>query len=515
MKQHRDETLYFNELLQSLTTDGRLFYAGRLLQRAARLFPEQRGLIFKDHVMTYRELYQRVLAFAVVLKSKGVVPRDRVIICFENSPEFYIAYYAVWHLGAIVAPINTFLKEVELSHIINDAQPRLIVTSSDRVELFKKTNVTPLPEILSEGDMANVNLAGQAGEPIDLEPDEMAALLYTSGTTGLPKGVMLSSRNIMTNILQGVARIQIGYEERILGVLPLFHVFAQNVCVWSTMFVGATIILVPKIERRHILEGFEHKPTGFMGIPALYGLLCMLKTVPLGSVKFFISGGDALPDKIRSYFSLLYRRKICNGYGLTETSPIIAVDFDDVAQPTGTIGKPVVGVQCQLRNEQGQSVAQGQVGELWVKGDNIMLGYYKAPEATAQVLQDGWFNTGDVMYMDESGKLVVTGRTKDTIKHKGFNIYPAEIENVIMSHPNVMRVGVVGKQDNTHGEVPVAFVQLRQEEAGVAEALRVLCDQHLATYKVPREFICSVDEIPVTATGKVDKKVLRKKLNAQ
>ncbi len=514
MKHRKNEQIYFQELVQSITTSGRLLYAGRLLQRAAQLFGQQPAIIFKDTPISYQDLYRRVLSFAAVLQKHNVQPRDRVVMCFENSPEFYIAYYAAWHVGAVVAPINTFLKEVELTHIINDAQPKLIITSSDRVELFKKTTVESLPPILTETDMP-IDGSEQAGEPIDLEPDEMAALLYTSGTTGLPKGVMLSSRNIMINILQGVARFQIGQGEKMLGVLPLFHVFAQNVCLWSAIFIGATVILVVKIERRPILDGFAHQPTIFMGIPALYGLLCLLKTVPLDSVKFFICGGDALPDKIRAYFSLLYRRSICNGYGLTETSPILAVELDDVAEPTGTIGKPVEGVLCELRDEKGAVVSAGYMGELWVKGDNVMLGYYKAPEATADVLKDGWFNTGDVMYFDTDGKLVVTGRTKDTIKHKGLNIYPAEIENVIMSYANVMRVGVVGKEDTTHGEVPIAFVQLRQEQPGIDLVLRDLCQQHLATYKVPKEFRCTVAEIPVPATGKVDKKVLRKQLKAE
>lgn len=513
MKQHKNESVYFQELLKSVTTNGRMFYAGRLLHRAAQMFGDETGLIFKGVSISYRTLYQRASALSAILKKHNVKPRDRVIMCFENSPEFYIAYYAVWQAGAVIAPINTFLKEVELSHIINDAQPTVIITSSDRVELFKKTNVSNLPPLLTEADMPQ-EVPVSYDEPIDLESDEMAALLYTSGTTGLPKGVMLSSRNIITNILQGVSRLQIGHHERMLGVLPLFHVFAQNVCVWSCLFVGATVIIVPKIDRHALLDGFAQKPTGFIGVPALYGLLCLMKTVDLGAVKYFVSGGDALPDKIRSYFSLLYRRKICNGYGLTETSPIIAVDFDDVAQPTGTLGLPVEHIAYEIRDEQGRALPAGSIGELWVKGDNIMLGYYNAPEATAQVLKDGWFNTGDMMYIAPSGKLVITGRTKDLIINKGINIYPPEIENIIMSHPNVIRVAVVGQLDEASGEVPVAFVQLRTAQEGIEAALHALCVQHLASYKIPRSFRCSTEDLPMTATSKVDKKVLRKLLQS-
>ncbi len=510
MKPKIDEQTYYNELRDALTHDGKLLYAGRLLERGAKKFGKLPLLIYKDAVITYEDLYKRASAFSKVLKEKGLKPRDRVIICFENSPEFYIAYFGVWQAGGVIAPINTFLKERELAHIIKDAQPTFIITSQDRVELFKKADGDNLPPILTPDDMPEPSDAFKPDEPIDLDENEMAALLYTSGTTGVPKGVMLSSKNIMTNVLQGAACLQLGYQERLFGVLPLFHVFAQNACVWSVIFLGATVILVPKIDRRYILSALKHKPTVFFGVPALYGLMCLLKTASFDSVRFFVSGGDAMPDKIRSYFSLIYRRKICNGYGLTETSPLISFEWDDVAQPTNVLGKPAIDMDVEIRDEKEERpVPHGQIGELWVKGDNVMLGYYNAPELTQKVLKDGWFNTGDTMYVNEKGKLVMTGRTKDLIIHKGLNIYPQEIENVIMSHPNVIRTGVIGKQDDA-GEVPIAYVQLRQEKEGMERALRELCTQQLAPYKVPRSFICQTEDLPVTPTGKVDKKVLRK-----
>lgn len=506
-----DESKFFEQLKNRLTTNGSLLYAGRLLERGAAEFGDLEALIFNDESITYRQLYRRAAALAIYLKEKGLQSRDRVIICFENSPQFYLAYYAVWQVGGIVAPVNTFLKEKELAHIIHDAKPKCIITSPDRVALFEKADGEELPPIYTSEDMPEPSSDFKPDASIDLDENEMCALLYTSGTTGLPKGVMLSSKNIMTNILQGIARLQIGYKERLFGVLPLFHVFAQNVCVWAAPFIGATVILVPKIDRRQILTALKHKPTGFFGVPALYGLICLLKTAPLDSVKFFVSGGDAMPDKIRAYFELLYRRKICNGYGLTETSPVLAFEGNDIAQPTNTLGSPLQGVMIQIRDEEGNSLPKNQIGELWVKGDNVMLGYYNAPEATEKVLKDGWFNTGDMMYLSDEGRLIITGRTKDLIIHKGINIYPQEIENVIMTHPNVIRVGIVGEQDEAHGEVPIAYVQLREEKEGIEQALRTLCVQQLAPYKIPRSFHCQINELPLTATGKVDKKVLRKK----
>ena len=369
----------FDQLYQTVLRNDKLMFAGRLLQRAVQEHGDTVALIFQDKRITYKKLYALASALSVKIVEKyGLKPRDRAIICFENSPEFYVAYFAAWQAGLIVAPVNTFLKEKELSYIIADAQPAIILTSSDRIELFEKTE-SSLPPIVTERDMNDVDELAEIKDTIvDLDPEELAALLYTSGTTGTPKGVMLSSKNIMTNVLQIASLLEKPADERILGVLPLFHSFAQNTCVWSSIFYGITIILVPKIERRHILEGLQHKPTVFLGVPALYGLLCLMKTAPLDSVRIFVCGGDALPDKIRSAFALVYRRKLVNGYGLTETTPVLAANLDDETVPAGNVGRPLVGVSCAIRDEHGADLTQGKIGVIWVKGDNIMLGYYKA-----------------------------------------------------------------------------------------------------------------------------------------
>ena len=515
----QEEQILFNKLRSVVTKNGKFMYVGRILQFAVARYADLVALIYRDQKITYRELYARACAFSKTLREHGIKPRDRVLMCFENSPEFYISYYAIWHAGAVVVPLNTFLREKELAHIVEDSEPKIIVTSTDRVDLFKKGGVT-LPPILTEKDMGLDNPVSDtmpadavpADDIIDLEPDELAALLYTSGTTGLPKGVMLSTKNIMTNMLQGISRLDVVDGDNVFGVLPLFHVFAQNACVWLSIFLGTSVIVVPKIERRYILEGLKHKPTIFLGVPALYGLMCLFKTAPLSSVRLFVSGGDALPDKVRMAFGMIYRRKICNGYGLTETSPVICTELDDETAPTSNVGRPMVGISILIRDEQGNELPQGAIGILWVKGDNVMLGYYNAPEMTKKILKDGWLNTGDLAYIDHQGKVIITGREKDLIIHKGMNIYPQEIENVILSHPNVIRVGVVGRQEDAVGEVPIAFVQLRKTKSGIELALRQLCNQHLAPYKIPRDFICVTKDLPTTATGKVDKKVLRKRM---
>ena len=506
----RNEEFSFQRLYNESLYNGKLMFAGRLLWRAAQFNGEGTALIYQDKHISYKMLYAQACAFRKkILQRYAIKPRDRAIICFDNSPEFYVAYFALWQHGVVVVPVNTFLKEKELAHILHDAQPALIVTSSDRITLFEKTECV-LPEIMTEKDMqAEYYDVSNQDDIIDLEPEELAALLYTSGTTGLPKGVMLSSQNIMTNVLQIASLLGISHQERLLGVLPLFHSFAQNTCIWASLFYGVTIILVPKIERAYIMNALQHKPTVFLGVPALYGLLCLMKTAELDSIRLFVSGGDALPDKIRAGFSLLYRRKICNGYGLTETSPVISVNLENATAPTNNVGKPLHAIQCAIRDEAGNDLPVNTIGVIWVKGDNVMLGYYHAPEATELVLKNDWFNTGDLGYKDSNGALVITGRQKDLIINKGFNIYPQEIENIILSHPNVLRVGVIGKPDGDGGEIPIAFVQLRTTQAHIEKDLRALCKSHLAAYKIPRKFICDTKDLPMTATGKIDKKILR------
>jgi long-chain acyl-CoA synthetase len=512
----KDEKDYFDAMWAVIDGGGKLLSLGGILSWAMKHFPENIALIYNDRQMPYKELYWRASLFSSTLREKGIKPRDRVLLFFENSLEFYVGYFGIVQTGAVIAPLNIFLHENELEHIIKDSMPTCVVTHSTHVELFTKHGHQNSVKILTEQDMNLIDPVPQEVVPFDvypLAPDEMAALLYTSGTTGLPKGVMLSSKNIMTNLVQAMARFNLRSCQRVFGVLPLFHSFAQNTCVWASMFTGSTVIVVPKIERRYIFDGLKHKPTLVLGVPALYGLFCLMKNAPFSDVHYFASGGDALPDRIRMAFALVYRRKLVNGYGLTEASPVVAATFDDLAMPTSTIGRPMVNMQIALIDDQGKEVKQGNIGQLIVKGDNVMLGYYNAPELTAQTIKDGWLYTGDLAYLDEKGNIVITGRIKDVIKHKGFMIYPQEVENIISSDPNVIRVGIVGKPDVATGEIPVAFVQVRSHEPHMEKKLRELCLQHLAPYKIPKQFIITTENLAITATGKVDKKVLRKQLN--
>jgi long-chain acyl-CoA synthetase len=509
------ETDRYAQIQTILEPDGKPLYVGTFLQRATQLYGDRCALIFKEQCYTYAQLSRWANQCAFQFRQRGLTPRNTVLISLHNCPAYYAAYFGTWQSGGIVAPLNTFLGPAETKHIINDAQPALIVTEGNRVQQFKDAGYTGSIITQEEIEQYPHNTTAVAEDLISLEPHELCALLYTSGTTGVPKGVMLSSHNITTNIAQLIARLDIttDIKESIAGVLPLFHVFAQNTCLWTPFFLGVTVVLAPHIDRQNLLEVLKHKPTLFVGVPALYGLLCLMKNAPLDSIKLCASGGDALPDKIRSAFELIYRRKLVNGYGLTETSPLVAVMLEDALVPTNTIGKPACGIEVQIRAEDGNTLMPiGQSGVLWVKGDNIMLGYHNAPEITASVLKDGFFDTGDCAYLDAQGRLVITGREKDLIISKGINVYPQEIENILMNHPLVLSAGVVGMADPDFGEQVVAFVQVRTLEPGLEQTLKKLCQQMIANYKVPRMIICQTEELPMTATRKVDKKQLRTRL---
>ena len=507
------EQRLFDECYDSIVTNGNLMYVGRLLQRAARLYGDRTALITGGQTISYHELYARAALISTMMRQKGVGHRDRVMICCQNSAAFYIAYYAAWQAGAVVVPVNTFLKEAELAHIIIDSEPALIIVDSLSQKLFENAGVV-LPSVVTDQEImmqVPANDAYPEDEIIEIaHPDDMVILLYTSGTTGVAKGVMLSSKNILTNVCQSISRLGLTGHERVLGVLPFFHSFSQIVCMWSSIFLGASVIIVSKIDRHAIAQNLKnHAPTIMVGVPALYGLLCLMKRAPLDSVRYFISGGDALPDKLRLFFALLYGRKICNGYGLTEASPVIAVEMEDILAPTNCVGRPLIGIDISIRNTHREAVAVGIIGQLWVRGDNVMLGYYNQPEATHTVMNEGWLDTGDCAYIDHQGKIIITGREKDLIIHKGINIYPQEIENVIMSNPQVIRAAVIGVRDELVGEYPVAYVQVKDYTKNLEIDLRQSCMNLLAAYKVPRLFVCKTEELPLTATGKVDKKILR------
>lgn len=521
-ERQKTEKEYYSEIEKDFLVDGKLMYAGQLLQRACKKFGSKTALICQDKSVNYNELYFRSVLLSNKLKNLNVASGDRILLYFENSIEFYIGFFAVVQLGAVVVPLNVYLHEKELAHIVKDSGAKLAIVSDsmrltwDKLSEKQLISAQDLPKVLTEGEIDWQTCVPENFENLSFDIDnknsqDLCVLLYTSGTTGVPKGVMLSSCNVLVNAMQAHARLHMfgkQESERFFAVIPLFHSFAQSVCVWLSVMLGSCTIVVKKIDRKLILEGLSKKPTIFLGFPALYGLLCLMKTAPLDSIRIFVSGADMLPDKIRSAFAIVYGRKICAGYGLTETSPVVAINFYNHLQPTDFVGEVLVGMECEIRDDSENPLPAGQIGNLWLKGGNVMMGYYNCPDATAKILKNGWINTGDLSTLDSIGRLTVKGRTKDLIIHKGFNIYPQEIENILLAHPMVLRAAVIGKEDSASGQIPVAFVALKSPVVGVEKSLHELCANNLAQYKIPRKFIC-MDDLPMSSTGKIDKKQLK------
>lgn len=503
-----------NYFLKQFLNQGEVVFAGHLLAQSAVNNPHNHALQMPDHIVSYQDLFRHALFVSTILHERGIQQRNRVLILVENSSFFYKTYYGAWQLGAIVIPLNVFLSSAEIAHIINDAQPDSIIVSDALKNKLESIEMTT--KVLYECDIiANITELENKNFSHDelslrknsllkkLDPHETAVILYTSGTTGFPKGVMLSSFGIISNISQILTRFKFFTNERVLCPLPLFHSFTQSTCVWGAIAIGITVILVPKITRSALTTGISQSPTIVLGIPGFYGILCKLQHISFPDVRYFVSGGEPLTTNIRRFFSLRFGRTIANGYGLTEAGPVISADLEDFYKPTHTIGKPLVDITCDIRDKDEQGI-----GTLWVTGPNVMLGYFNAPEATKKILHDGWLNTGDLAYVQSDGTLVISGREKDLIIQKGIKIYPQEIETALCTHHHVVLAAVIGVPYDHEGEFPVAYVQLMEGSTTTSQELLEHCRSTLAPYKVPRHIYIK-DRLPMTATGKVDKKQLK------
>lgn len=505
----------YNKVKESFSKDGKLITANELLQKAANKWPHKLAVIVQYRNMykqiTFKELYEKAKIYGNYFKKLGIKQFDRVVIYYENSIEFYYAYFALWQINAIIVPLNVYLKPAEIENIIKDAIPKAIIVSEE----LKKNLNNIFGDIIIIDNMLEIENLELGQDNINInnivrDPNQTAIILYTSGTSGIPKGVMLSSANIIINAIQGSSRFTINSNERIYCPLPMFHSLPQNMCIWVSLIAGTTAIIVSKIERTSLLEAFQHKPTVVVAVPTIYGLFCRFKNLNFNNIRYCFSGGDNLPAKIEKYFELIYRRKIANGYGMTETSPFISINDADYTTAIGNVGKPFIGITVIIKDDMGQELPKNQIGEIWLKGENIMQGYYNSPEQTEKILKNGWLNTGDLGYINTDNELVLSGRSKDLIINKGIKIYPQEIEAILLKNPNVTQAAVIGKKevDNTE-EFPIAFIETGyKNNIELIQELKILCEKNLANYKVPRQFIIK-KELPLTATGKINKKELK------
>ena len=528
---------------------GRLDYpditVADLLRRAAQDHPEQDALDFLGATTTYRELADEVERAAAGLAALGVEPGDRVAILLPNCPQHIVAFYAVLHLGAVVVEHNPLYTTAELEHpfadhgakvavvwdkaapVVQALQPR---TALEHVVSVDMTTALPLAKRLllrlpvpaarrtrsdmtakAPGTTSWSSLLGHGRAPAhEGGPGDTALILYTSGTTGVPKGVPLTHRNLIANCVQGEAWVPglVRGGERYLSALPMFHAYGITICVLFGVHMAATLVLLPKPEIDLVLKAFRREtPTFVPAVPPLYARIvdtAVERGQSIRGVRNGLSGAMSLPPDLVDRWEEATGGLLSEGYGLTECSPVIVGNPMTTERRPGSIGVPFPDVEIRIVDvdDPSRDVDEGESGELLVKGPQVFGGYRNAPEATAAAFQDGWFRTGDVVTISPDGYLTVVDRVKELIITGGFNVYPSEVEEVLRSHPSVANCSVVGNASDEGGERVAAVVVLAEGAELDPDALRAHARASLTAYKVPRAYL-AVDELPTNVMGKV------------
>jgi len=520
------------------------------LADAARDYPQSPATIFFDAVLTYRELDALADRFAAGLQQMGVKKGDRVAIYLPNCPQFIIAYYGTLRAGGIVAPCNPLYVARELEHQLNDSGSETIVVLSKLYPVVKAIRAhTPLKRVIvtnikeyfppilrllftllkekKEGHAVDISRdadtfwfqdflrnAPPKPDPVQVEPHDTACLLYTGGTTGVPKAAELSHRNLLANAIQCAVWCsgQRG-KERFLAALPLFHSYGMTTCMNAGIYLASPIVLLPQFKLKDVLEAInKHQPTTFPGVPTLSVAIHHypdIKDYNLRSIRACISGAAGLPVEVQQKFQELTGGRLVEGYGLSEASPVTHGNpvFGDCR--IGTIGVPFPDTDAKIVDlETGtQELPPGEAGELIVKGPQVMKGYWNRPDETALVLREGWLYTGDIARRDADGYFQIVDRKKDMIIAGGFNIYPRDVEEVLYQHPKIKEAVVAGVPDEYLGEVVKAYVVLKEGETATEQEIIEFCRQSLAKYKVPR-IVEFRKDLPKTMVGKILRRVL-------
>ncbi len=493
---------------------------------------KKQALFEGDQTITYGELLQKVDAFAGYLASIGVAPEERVALFMANSWEFVVAVMAISKVGAITVPINNFLKEEELSYILKDSGAAVLIASAKFEKIVHASEAGDrCRQIIWEGGMRltdETNVAFEAALAKNLETqavmrtlDDLAVFFYTSGTTGKPKGAMLTNKNIFSNSESGIEVMKITPKDRFIVFLPMFHSFAFSIGVILPLYKGASIVIIKSLQpfSNIFKQTLLKRVTIFFGVPDVYAAIARAKLpwyfMWFNKIRVFISGAAALqPQTLDAMNRKFKRATLLEGYGLSESSPATALN--PLHKPKHkSVGPAMPGFEIKVVDENMVEVPRGEVGDIILHGDHIMRGYLNRPEATDETIINGWLLTGDMGYMDEEGYLYIVDRKKDLIISKGINIYPREIEEVIDDFDGIKVSAVVGIPDEKNGEIPVAYIELEEGLEQIDEsALRKHLRAKLANFKLPRQ-IHTIDELPKNATGKVLKRVLKEQLRQE
>jgi len=499
-----------------------------ILAESATRFPDKIAVVVGSQQTSYRDLWREAREYAGALEARGIGHGDPVAVLIPNVADFPRVYYAVLALGGIVVPIHALLKSEEIEYVLRDSGAKLLVCAAPLLgEGAKGATLAgvPLASVLIPDDKVDVlpfaRLEDEARENTAIEtyeprhPFDTATILYTSGTTGQPKGAEGCHLALVeqVNVLL-LNTFDLRPDDRVLGCLPLFHTFGQTCAMNASFRAGATIVMVPKFDGDTALSVMvEQQCTVFMGVPTMYIALldAASRNVERPPVRYAVSGGAAIPVALIDKFRATFGAEIFEGYGLTETSPVATFNHVGKEPRPGTVGQALWGVEIGIGNPDRQESVEllptGDLGEVLIRGHNLMKGYLNRPEDTARAIVDGWFRTGDLGTLDDEGYLTIVDRTKDMILRNGYNVYPREVEEVLARHPDVGNSAVFGISHETHGQEIMAAVMLKPGATATGQDLIDFTMEHIASYKYPRH-IQIVESLPLGPSGKVLKREL-------
>src|SRR5580693_3670121 len=466
-----------------------------------------------DAALTYRALDEASARVAGLLRECGLTPGDRVGLMMPNVAEVPVVYYGVLRAGGVVVPMNPLLKGREVAYYLSDSGAGLLFAWHAFAEQAKAGAEQAGAETIVVDGVAFPDLLATATPDFgvaDAGDDDTAVILYTSGTTGHPKGAELTHGNLISNTeVSRVDIVQAGPDDVIFGGLPLFHVFGQTVALNVAVASGACLTLLPRFDPAHALRIIAgHRVTVFEGVPTMYVALLHQPDradYDTSSLRTCISGGAALPVEVLRGFDAAFGVPVLEGYGLSETSPVASFNLPGAERKPGSIGTPIRDVQMRVVDGEDNEAPLGEVGEIVIRGPNVMKGYWRKPEATAEAVRDGWFHSGDLARVDADGYFYIVDRKKDLIIRGGYNVYPREIEEVLYEHPAVAEAAVIGLPHPSLGEEVAAAVALKPGAAVTAEELRDYVKSQVAAYKYPRH-VWFVDALPKGPTGKIQKR---------
>jgi long-chain acyl-CoA synthetase len=497
-----------------------------ILEESTKKNPDKVALIFDDFKLTYAQLNAAANQVANALVGAGIKPGDRVGMMLPNVPQFPIIYFGILKAGGIVVPMNVLLKGREVAYYLSDSEASAffywdmfaadaLAGAKEASSVKKLVQVGIAPAEAPEGVEDIFAFNGKQKPTFDTvatDADNTCLIIYTSGTTGQPKGAELSNLNLFECCHLSTHVFTFDENDVIMAVLPMFHSFGLSNVVNGGIHGGITMTLMPRFDADKCLEIIQRdKVTLFLGVPTMY--FAMLNhpersTYDLKSLRLCVSGGASIPGEVIKAWEQATGTKILEGYGLSETSPTATFNQLETGQKVGSIGKPVWGVQVKIFDEQDQEVPQGERGEIVIKGHNIMNGYWRRPEATAEAIKNGWFHSGDIGYIDDEGFIFIVDRKKEMIIRGGFNVYPREIEEVIYMHPMVAEAAVIGVPDEKFGEEIHAVVAPKPGEIIDPAELIAFVKERVAAYKYPRT-VDIVKELPKGPTGKIMKREIK------